>query len=279
MARPIGLKDVSFAKLLTDVVGKETTYDAVKKYERSISAKVTPKTNSENTYSDDNVEDVITNFSEVDVEIELNQLSTATRAFLQGSKIIKGILIENKDDIAPYVAMIFKSKKSDGSYRYVCLYKGKFQLAEDDYATQEDKIKTQTAKLKGTFICRDFDGNYRLMTDSSDPGIVIADLETWFTTVPPVPTTSNATTISVLTGKTAIVTNITRNIVTVATGTTVSSLISSIQVDGGKGSFKVYEDNTKVTEATNATTVTSTMVVELIAEDTTTKATYTITVA
>lgn len=186
MARPIGLKDLSFAKLLTDTK-TEATYEPVKKYERSINAKVTPKSNSENLYSDDNTEDVVTSFSQVDVEIELNQISTATRAFVQGSKIIKGILVETKKDIAPYLAMIFKSKKTDGSYRYVCLYKGKFEISSDEYATQEEKIKTQTAKLKGTFICREFDEAYRLIADSGDEGIVVADLERWFVQVPPMP--------------------------------------------------------------------------------------------
>lgn len=282
MARPIGLKDVSFAKLLTDTAGTGATYDTVKKYERSISAKVTPKSSSENLYSDDNIEDVLTNFSQVDVEIELNQLSTATRAFVQGSKVINGILIENKNDIAPYVAMVFKSKKSDNAYRYVCLYKGKFELSADDYNTQEEKIKTQTAKLKGTFICRDFDENYRLIADSNDPGIVVADLEKWFTTIPTIPVesiNSNVSTISVVSGKTAIVINITGTVLTVATGTTVSSLATAIQVDSGNGSFKIYTDNTKATEATGATSVTSTIIVEATAQDTTTKVTYTITVA
>jgi len=186
MARTIGLKDVSFAKLLTDT-STGATYDTVKKYERSVSAKITPKTNSENLYSDDNIEDVLTSFSEVTVEIELNQLSTATRALMQGSKVVNGILVETKNDVAPYVAMVFKSKKSDGSYRYVCFYKGKFELAEDDYQTQEDKAKAQTVKLKGTFICRDYDNAYRLMADSSDTNVVVADLEKWFTTVPTVP--------------------------------------------------------------------------------------------
>lgn len=278
MARTVGLKDVSFAKLLTDTISG-VTYDTVKKYERSVSAKITPKTNSENLYSDDNIEDVLISFNEVDVEIELNQLSTATRSLVQGSKVVNGILVETKDDIAPYLAMVFKSKKSDGSYRYVCFYKGKFELAEDDYSTIEDKAKAQTAKLKGTFICRDYDNAYRLMADSDDTGVVIADLNSWFVTIPSVPTASSITTITVVSGKTAIVTNVSGTVLTVATGTTVTSLISSLSVDGGKGSFKVYVDNTKAVEATGSATVVSTMVVEATAQDITTKATYTITVA
>ncbi len=188
MARQIGLQDISIAELLTDT--KEgATYKAVEKLERSVSAKITPKSNSENLYSDDSIEDVAANMSEIDVEIELNQLSMASRAKMFGNKIVNGILVENKDDVttAPYTALIFKSKKLNGSFRYVCLYKGKWELVGDEYSTQEDKIKASTAKVKGTFMARTFDGNYRLMADSDDTGVVVADLEKWFTTVPTIP--------------------------------------------------------------------------------------------
>lgn len=279
MSRTIGLRDISFSKLLTDIKKTEATYGPVKKYERSVSAKLTPKTNSDTSYSDDEVEDIITTFSQVDVEIELNQLSVATRAFLQGSKVINGILIENKDDQAPYVYMAFKSKKANGAFRYVCLFKGKFELVSDEHQTQEDKIKQGTAKLKGTFICREFDGNYRLIADSDDDGVVAADLEKWLTTVPVVPTKSNLTTITVVSGKEAVVTAANGTSLTVASSTTVTNLISAIQVDDGKGSIKVYTDNTKATEATGASNVTSSMVIEATAEDTSTKNTYTITMA
>lgn len=280
MARQVGLRDLSIATLTKDdKVG--VTYSVVEKLERSVSAKVTPKSNSEDLYSDDSIEDVAVNMSKIDVEIELNQLSIASRAKIFGSKRVNGILIENANDVtsAPYLALIFKSKKLNGAFRYVCLLKGKFELVGDDYNTQEEKIKTSTPKIKGTFMTRTFDENFRLMADSDDMGVNVLDLEKWFTTVPEIPTVSKVTTISVATGKTTIVTNATGTVLTVATGTTVSSLISAIVVDSGKGSFKVYSDNTKAIEATTSATVSSSMVVEATAEDGTTKATYTITVS
>lgn len=280
MSRQIGLKNFSIAILEQD---DETgvKYGAVQKLERSVSGKIAPKSNSENIYSDDELEDIAINFSLVDVEIELSSLSIPSRAKLFGSKYINGILIENKDDVtvAPYMAIIFKSKKLNGSYRYVCLLKGKWELPEDDYETVQDKIKTGTGKLKGSFISRVFDGNYKLIADGDDSNSNAQDLEKWFTVVPIVPTKSDSTTISVVAGKETIVTNVSEKILTVASGTTVSTLISAIQVDGGKGTFKVYADNTKVTEATGASSVTASMVIEAIAEDTNTKNTYTITVA
>jgi phi13 family phage major tail protein len=185
MSRQIGLKDVSFAPLTKDDT-TAATYGTVKKYERSISAKITPKSSSENEYSDDTIEDVVTQFDSVDVEIELNQLSLATRAFLQGAKLVNGVLIESKDDIPPYVYMAFKSKKANGKYRYVALFKGKFELPTDNFETQADKIKTQTATIKGTFMAREFDGNWRLIGDEDVDG-ANSSLSEWLTTVPTIP--------------------------------------------------------------------------------------------
>ena len=194
MSRNIGFKDFSIAILKKDdVTGAE--YDSVEKLERSVSGKITPKSDSQNLYSDDMLEDVANNFSQVDVEIELNQLSMASRAKLFNSKLINGVLVENKDDVttSPYMAIVFKSKKLNGSYRYVCLLKGKWELVEDDYETQEDKIKATTAKLKGTFMARDFDGNYKMMADGDDPANKVADLEAWFKTIPTVPVSTSVT--------------------------------------------------------------------------------------
>lgn len=137
MARQIGLRDIHIAILKTDDA-TATTYDPPIKLERAISAKLSPKSNSDNIYSDDAVEDIIPAFEGVDVEIEVNQLSLTSRAKLQGAKVVKGVLIENKDDMPPTIALGFKSKKNNGKYRYVWLLKGKFELATDEYDTEAE---------------------------------------------------------------------------------------------------------------------------------------------
>lgn len=188
MARQIGLRDIHIAVLTKDD-NTGATYDAPVKLERAINAKLTPKSNSENIYSDDSVEDIITAFEGVDVEIEVNQLSLETRAKLQGAKVVKGVLIENKDDIPPTIALGFKSKKNNGKYRFVWLLKGKFELASDEYDTEAEKPKAQSAKLKGSFYSRDFDGNYRFIADEDVVGVDATIISGWFTAVPdePVP--------------------------------------------------------------------------------------------
>jgi phi13 family phage major tail protein len=190
LPRQVGLKDIHIALLTTDSL-TETVYETPTKLERAVSAKITPKTNSENIYSDDAVEDVLNSFEGVEVEIELNQLSLLSRSIVQGAKVVKGILIENKDDLAPTLAMGFKSKKSNGKYRYVLLLKGKFEITADEFDTEADKPDAKTAKLTGTFYPRDFDGNYRFIVDEDSEGIDQAVIDSWFTSVPDEPVIEN----------------------------------------------------------------------------------------
>lgn len=182
MARQIGLKDIHIA-ILTKDDAESFTYDAPIKLERSINAKITPKANTEVVYSEDSIEEIIDAFESCDVEIELNQLSLESRAKLQGANLVDGTLLENKDDNAPVLAFGFRSKKSNGKFRYVWLYKGKFELASDEYETLGEKPKPQSAKLKGTFYDRENDGNWRFMADEDIEGVDSVLLTDWFTAV------------------------------------------------------------------------------------------------
>jgi phi13 family phage major tail protein len=186
MARQIGFRDIHIAVLAQDD-NTGVVYDTPAKLERAISARLTPKMSSENIYSDDTVEDVITAFEGVEVEIEVNQLSLDSRATLQGAKVVSGVLIESKEDIPPTLALGFKSKKNNGKYRYVWLLKGKFELASDEYDTEGEKPQPKSAKLKGTFFPRDYDGNYRFIADEDQAGIDQTIIDGWFTAVPDEP--------------------------------------------------------------------------------------------
>ena len=189
MPRQIGLENLTVAKVSKDDA-TGTTYAKPLKLERSIKAKISPKTSSEKLYSDDSVEDILNNFDSCDVEIELNQLTIASRALLQGSKVVDGMLIENKDDIAPDIALGFRSKKSNGKYRYVWLLKGKFEHTEDEYETIGEKATPKTNSLKGSFYSRN-DGNWRIMEDEDSEGSKPERLKVWFDEVPEIPTETN----------------------------------------------------------------------------------------
>ena len=86
MPRQIGLRDIHIAIVKTDD-STATTYDPPTILERAISAKLSPKSNSDNIYSDDTVEDIITAFEGVDVEIEVNQLTLIVEQNYKGQKL------------------------------------------------------------------------------------------------------------------------------------------------------------------------------------------------
>ena len=77
---------------------------------------------------------------------------------------VTGVMAYNLGDIAPYVALGFKVKKGNFHYKYVWLLKGNFEELSEEYATQEDKSKFSTPKLKGGFMARK-DGNWKFSAD------------------------------------------------------------------------------------------------------------------
>ncbi|MBN6186403.1 phage tail protein [Aneurinibacillus sp. BA2021] len=165
----VGLKDLHYA-LLTKDDSTGVTYGAPTKIAGAITAKISPKSNTETLYADDGPSETATALGEIEVEIEVKDLPLAVQAALFGHTLENGILTKNAGDTAPYVAIGFRSKKSNGKYRFVWLYKGKFELPEQEYKTAEDKPSFQTPKAKGTFIKREFDDNYQVIGDEDETG-------------------------------------------------------------------------------------------------------------
>lgn len=139
------------------------------KLARAISGKVSDKFTSEKIYSDDGVEEVVEYYEGTDVEFEVNSLAPQDKQQLFGHLYENGYLVKNKDDKAPEVAIGYRAKKLNGKYEFVWLYCGTFgQGYEGNYATQADKVETQTASLKGAFYERAIDGNYQIEVDESN---------------------------------------------------------------------------------------------------------------
>jgi phi13 family phage major tail protein len=149
----------------------------------AINAKISPKSNTETLYCDDGPDETVTSLGEIDVEFEAKDIDLNTQAALLGHSVTGGVLVKKSTDTAPYVALGFKSKKSNGSYRYVWLYKGKFALQEQEYQTAEDKPKFQTPKIKGTFIKRTFDNAWQKIGDEDHPDWAVSTGINWFTAV------------------------------------------------------------------------------------------------
>ncbi len=153
-SRRRGFKDVYVAKVTKNTEAEYTT-DIPVKLGKGISAKVSDKFTSDKIFGDDAVEEVVNSYEGSEIELELNTLAPQDRRDLLDNLYENGFLVKSGEDTPPEVAIGWCAKKGNGRYEFVWYYCGKFaEGIEDTYETQEDKIKTQTNKLKGTFYAR-----------------------------------------------------------------------------------------------------------------------------
>lgn len=182
------MKDLYYA-VVTKNTASEYVCEAPKKLCKAISATIKTKFNSEKLYSDSELEDTINQFDSIDVELEGDHISAADRAVLLGATYDGGVLVENTNMEAPEVAIMFRDKRKNGKYEFVCLYCGKFgEEDEDKHETSEEKLKAQSESLKGTFYGRAKDGQFRLriFEDELVDGDTKAQdvIKNWFSKVP-----------------------------------------------------------------------------------------------
>jgi phi13 family phage major tail protein len=118
------------------------------------------------------------------VAIGTDNLSKQVQADLLGHDInSEGVLIKKSSDLAPYVAIGFRSEMSNGKFRFVWLYKGKFQPVEQTYQTKEGTPAFQTPTINGTFMRRDFDNQWKAQVDEGEEGVDPAVNQNWLSAV------------------------------------------------------------------------------------------------
>ena len=188
---PVGLRDLHYIKLKKDDdKGVEYDYgtggtDKPKQIAGAINARISPTSNTATLYADDGPDEVATALGEITVELNVKDLPLDVQADLLGHTVTSGVMYRSADDVAPYVAIGFRSVKSNGKYRYVWLYKGKFNLPEQEYKTKEDTPEFQTPTITGTFVKRIYDDAWQAIVDEDDldPDNPEIDVDDWFDTV------------------------------------------------------------------------------------------------
>lgn len=152
-SRLCGLKDIYIAEVS---VNNGTTYTAgtPAKLARALSAKVSDKFTTEKIYSDDSVEDIVEQYEGTEIDFSVNTLAPQDYAKLYENLYKNGFLLKAAGDGAKEIAIGWRAKKRNGKYEFTWYYCGKLERPEMNYESQEDKTKTQTSSLKGTFYAR-----------------------------------------------------------------------------------------------------------------------------
>lgn len=151
MAMRIGVDNLVYAPLTTDT-DSELTYGAVKKLPGVMKISINPNSSTETAFYDDGPGESASTLGSIEVEIEKAELSLEEKAALLGHDLSdKGVLAYGASDSAPYVALGFRTLKSNGSYKYVWLMKGKFAEPEDSNETKGDSVSFQSDTITGNF--------------------------------------------------------------------------------------------------------------------------------
>ena len=175
------LRNLHYA-LLTEDSKEALAYDTPHPLVGAISAKVSPTSNQEKLWADDAIFDISANLGEITFETEVATLPIKSQAVLLGHKYANGVMTMTDTDEPPYLAIGFMSMPQPNRFRLVWLYKGKFQLLEDEYATATDAATWRNAKLKATFVKREHDGQWQVIADSGDEGFA-GTADDWFKAV------------------------------------------------------------------------------------------------
>lgn len=178
----IGLKDVVYAKLVSDDK-TGVAYDQVKPAAPAISAAINRGGSASTTYADDRAIAVGTTPGVTTIELGVTHLPKEVQADWFGHEIVNGVLVRRGTDKSPYIALGFRSETSDGSFKYVWLFKGKFTPPSMEHGTKGESIEAKTPTTTGTFISRNYDEASDIDVHDTDTNLPQGLIENWLKAV------------------------------------------------------------------------------------------------
>lgn len=154
MAMRIGCDNLVYAVMLTeDTNDSAPVYGEVKRAPGVMSININPNVSLATAFYDDGPGETAATLGNIEVEIQKNALTPENKADLLGHTIdANGGVVYGGDDVPPWVAIGFRTLKSNGKYRYVWLYKGRFADPEDNNETKADSINFQADTIRGQFV-------------------------------------------------------------------------------------------------------------------------------
>lgn len=193
MAMRIGCDSLHYALMTTeDTATSAPVYATIKSAPGVMHVNINPNASLATAFFDDGPGDTASTLGNIDVEIEKNSLTTENKADLLGHTIdANGGVAYADDDTPPFVAISFRTLKSNGKYRYVWLYKGRFADPEDNSETKADSINFQSDTISGQFVKLNYPITigakskrlWKYEIDADNPEASQAAMDTWFEAV------------------------------------------------------------------------------------------------
>ena len=182
MTRPlVGLDMFYYAPLTQDDAGG-VVYDTPVRVNNAVSLTVNPNSQIQPFYADDGPREVFSQVGEIDVSIMVADLPPEDYAYLIGADYNAGtgVVDYSVDAAAPDVAIGFRAQKTNGSYRYVWLLKGKFGVPNMEHQTKEGSVNFQSQTINGKFMARTNDDQVFRRVDGDDTNAMAGLPGSWF---------------------------------------------------------------------------------------------------
>lgn len=135
---------------------------------------VTPTETPGEVYAEGGVWDTDNENGPINISFDVTDIPLINRAEMFGHKLsASGGVIDNQNDEAPYIALMYEKTLKSGVTEYVTLYKGKLTKPEDKGKTREGGVEYQTKAVSGRFI-QLTDGNRQHIERSDSASFVEA---------------------------------------------------------------------------------------------------------
>lgn len=180
-----GIDSVYYAKVLSDTKD-EITFDTPKYLCPVAQLGKTTEASSEAHYYDNKALISLTSEGADEVTLTTSAIPIDVLADITGKYFDEtlGIMAENSG-IAPDIALMYRTKGTDGEYRYVTRYKMKASIPEETVATEDDGTDAngQELTLTGVSTVHEFAKGGSAKSVIVDTRYGKADVSTWFESV------------------------------------------------------------------------------------------------
>lgn len=184
----IGLDKLYYSKITEDSNGEET-YSTPLVLAKAITAELSVELVEAILYADDGAAEVVKDFNSGTLTLGVDDIGPTAAADLTGASTDdNGVLISASENVGTPVAVGFRAKKANGTYRYFWLYRIKFSLPATNLQTKADSITFSTPTIEGTVMRRnklDAFGKHpwKAEVTEGDAGVASATITGWFTEV------------------------------------------------------------------------------------------------
>ncbi len=184
----IGLDKLFYAPITEDENGVET-YGTPVALAKALSAELSVELNEATLYADDGPAEIVKEFKSGTLSLGVDDIGVSSAEALTGAKVdSNGVLISAGENDAAPVAVGFRAKKSNGTYRYFWLYRVKFAVPGTNLATKGDSITFSTPTIEGTILRRNKpDGKnehpWKAEVNEDDAVVKASTISGWYTAV------------------------------------------------------------------------------------------------